>query len=507
MTQLLATKPLEELLAETGGEAGGALRRTLGRVNLVALGIGAIIGAGIFVLTGTAAAQYAGPAIVLSFLLAGAGCVFAGLCYAEFASLIPISGSAYTYAYATLGELVAWIIGWDLILEYAVGAATVAAGWSGNIVSLLAEFGIQIPPAVAGPPGTELILLDGRWQPLAAAGAAAADSAPRATALFDVPAFLVIVAVTALLILGIRESATFNVVIVAVKVGTVLAFIAIAGAFLLQHPSVARANWTPFIPPNTGEFGHFGWSGIGRGAAVIFFAFIGFDAVSTAAQEARNPQRDMPVGILGSLAVCTLLYVVMGALLTGVVHYSRLAVAAPIAVGIDATGVRWGSVLVKVGTFAGLSTTMLVMLLGQSRVFYSMARDGLLPEWTGRVHPRFRTPWLASIVTGLFVALFAGLMPIQVLGALTNIGTLFAFILVCAGVWILRRRRPDLPRPFRAPWVPAVPLLGIALSLLLMLSLPLDTWVRLVVWLLLGLAIYAGYGRRHSRVQRMKTLS
>ncbi len=506
--RFLSTKPLEVLLSEAGYEGEHTLRRVLGPVNLVTLGIGAIIGAGIFVLTGAAAAQNAGPAIVLSFILAGVGCAFAGLCYAEFASLIPIAGSAYTYGYATLGELFAWIIGWDLIIEYAFGAAAVASGWSGNIVSLLQDFGIRIPPALRATPGTDLVFYAHRWEPLATltqtlshAGVDPA-SLPHARGLFDLPAFLVIAAVTTILVIGMRESANFNSAIVFVKVGTVLTFIGVAAAYLWSHPGVAAANWQPFIPENAGEFGRYGWSGIGRGAAVIFFAYIGFDAVSTAAQEARNPQRDMPIGILGSLAICTVLYVLMGGLLTGVVHYSQLNVAAPVAVGIDATGVRWGSVLVKVGTFAGLSSTMLVMLLGQSRIFYSMSRDGLLPGWVGRVHPRFRTPWLSSILTGLFVGLFAALIPISVLGQLTSIGTLFAFVIVCAGVWVLRVRRPELPRPFRAPMVPLVPILGIAISLLLMFSLPLDTWIRLIVWLVVGMAVYLTYGVRNSRVQR-----
>jgi basic amino acid/polyamine antiporter, APA family len=501
---LFVKKRLDALLAEAHEEGAGTLRRTLGPVNLIALGIGAIIGAGIFVITGTAAAQFAGPAIVLSFLFAGVGCVFAGLCYAEFAALIPIAGSAYTYGYATLGELVAWIIGWDLILEYAFGAATVASGWSGNFVSLLQDLGVPVPAHLIGAPGTQLVYWHDRWQVLAGATqalqAAGADpsSLPHVTAFFDLPAFLVIAAVTTLLIVGIRESATFNAIVVTIKVSTVLVFIAVVGLFLARHPSLALANWHPFVPPNTGTFGQYGWSGIARGAGVIFFAFIGFDAVSTAAQEARQPQRDMPVGILGSLLVCTVLYVLMGGLLTGVVNYSQLNVAAPIALGIDATGIRWGSLLVKIGTFAGLSTTMLVMLLGQSRVLFTMSRDGLLPEWCSRVHPRFRTPWMSSLAVGLFVGLFAGLVPISVLGQLTSIGTLLAFVIVSAGVWVLRRRRPELHRPFRAPLVPLTPILGILISLVLMVSLPLDTWIRLFVWLAIGLSIYFSYGRHRS---------
>jgi APA family basic amino acid/polyamine antiporter len=505
MSQLLATKPLDDVVLETEGE--GSLRRVLGRWDLVALGIGAVIGAGIFIITGTAAARYAGPSISLSFILAGLGCALAGLCYAEFATLIPVAGSAYTYGYATLGEIFAWIIGWDLILEYAFSAATVASGWSANVVSLLQDFGIHLPPRYTDTPGTVLALFQNRWEPLTTLGptlaAAGVDPAslPTVTAAFNLPAFVAVLTVTTILILGIKESARFNLAVVFVKVGTVLTFIVIAGAFLVRRPEVAAANWTPFLPPNEGSFGAFGLSGIARGAAVIFFAYVGFDAVSTAAQEARNPQRDMPFGLLASLGICTLLYIAVAAILTGIVHYSRLDVAAPVAVGIDATGVAWGSLLVKVGAIAGTSTVMLVTLLGQSRVFFSMSRDGLLPPWAGAIHPRFRTPWISSIITGLFVAGFAATLPISLLGQLVSIGTLLAFVIVCAAVILLRKRRPDLERPFRTPLVPYVPLLGILVFLLLMVSLPLDTWIRLVVWLLLGFAIYFGYGIRHSRLR------
>lgn len=505
---LLATKPLDALLAEAQEQGEHALRRVLGPINLVTLGIGAIIGAGIFVLTGTVSAQFAGPAIVISFLLAAVGCVFAGLCYAEFASLIPIAGSAYTYGYATLGEIFAWIIGWDLIIEYAFGAATVASGWSGNFVSLLEDLHVYLPPQLIATPGTALVFYNNHWVPPSVLGAslgrAGVDlaSLPHAVCIFNLPAFLIIAIITAILVIGVRESANVNTAIVLVKVSTVLVFIAVAAAFLLKHPSIAASNWHPFIPRNEGAFGHFGWSGIARGAGVIFFAYIGFDAVSTAAQEARNPQRDMPAGILGSLAVCTLLYVLLGACLTGVVHYSQLNVAAPVALGIDATGARWGSLVVKLGTFVGLASTMLVMLMGQSRVFFSMSRDGLLPPWAGRVHPRFRTPWISSILVGVFVASFASLVPISILGQLTAIGTLLAFVIVCAGVWVLRVRRPDLPRPFKAPMIPLVPILGIGISLLLMLSLPLDTWIRLIVWLVIGMVVYFTYGRKHSHTRQ-----
>ena len=507
MSDFLATKPLDLLLAEASDESGTGLRRVLGPINLVTLGIGAIIGAGIFVLTGTVAATFTGPAIVLSFILAGSGCLFAGLCYAEFASLIPIAGSAYTYGYATLGEIFAWIIGWDLIIEYAFGAASVAVGWSGNLIALFQSFGIQLPPQLTAPPGTLLVFYNGQWARLSAIGPLLASTGvdpsrlPSAHGFVDLPAYLVIALVTAILVIGVRESANFNSLIVFIKVATVLTFVAIAAAYLLRHPAVAAANWHPFIPPNQGSFGAFGWSGVARGAGVIFFAYIGFDAVSTAAQEARNPQRDMPIGILGSLAICTVLYVALGGTLTGVVHYTLLNTSAPVAVGIQATGARWGSIVVMLGTFAGLTTTMLVMLMGQSRVFFSMSRDGLLPEWAGRVHPRFRTPWISSIVVGFFVAILAGMLPIGVLAQLTSIGTLLAFVIVCAGVWTLRVKRPALHRPFKTPLVPLVPILGIGISLGLMLSLPWSTWLRLIVWLIVGMAIYLGYGRSHSRLR------
>jgi APA family basic amino acid/polyamine antiporter len=507
MAHLLATKPLDQVLAEAREENEHSLKRVLGPVNLIAMGIGAVIGAGIFVITGSAAAQYAGPAITLSFVLTAVGCAFAGLCYAEFASMIPVAGSAYTYGYATLGELFAWIIGWDLILEYAFSAATVASGWGANVVGLLQEFGLRLPPQLIDTPGTELVLTNGRWEALSTIGAALraagvnADALPHATALFNLPAFLIIGLVTAILVIGIRESANLNIAIVFVKVGTVIVFIIVAAMYLLNNPTVATANWHPFIPENTGQFGQYGWSGVARGAAVIFFAYIGFDAVSTTAQEAKNPQRDLPLGILGSLAICTVLYVAVAVLLTGVMHYSRLGVAAPVALGIDATGVRWGGLLVRAGSIAGLSTVILVTLLGQSRIFLSMSRDGLLPPWAGRIHPRFRTPWISSMVTGSIVALFAGLFPIGLLGELVSIGTLLAFVIVCASVWILRIKRPDLPRPFKTPWVPVVPLLGIVMSLIWMASLPADTWLRLIIWLLFGFVIYFGYSRKHSRVQ------
>lgn len=498
---------MNTLLREAQESGEHTLRRALGPVNLITLGIGAIIGAGIFVLTGSAAAQYAGPAIMLSFVLAGLACAFAGLCYSEFASLIPIAGSAYTYGYATLGEIFAWIIGWDLILEYAFGAATVASGWSGYVVSFFQDWGIHIPPALTATPGTDIVLYNGRWERLATVMPTLSQNGidpttlPQAQGVFNLVAFLAIALVTTILVIGIKESANVNSAIVIVKVSIVLLFIGIAAIFVLNHPDTAFKNWRPFIPPNEGAFGKFGWSGIARAAAVIFFAYIGFDAVSTAAQEARNPQKDMPIGILGSLLICTILYILVSGLLTGVVPYAALNVPDPVAIGIDATGVRAGSFLVKLGAIAGLGSVMLVMLLGQSRVFFSMSRDGLLPKWAGAVHTRFRTPYISSITVGVFVACFAALVPIGILGELVSIGTLLAFIIVCSGVWILRVRRPQLERPFKTPWVPVVPILGITVSLLLMLSLPLDTWLRLIIWLIIGMAIYFGYSLKHSRVR------
>jgi basic amino acid/polyamine antiporter, APA family len=480
---LWSTKSMAVLQAEAGATEGEhTLKRTLGAMNLTMLGIGAIIGAGIFVLTGTAAAQYAGPAVVISFVLAGLGCLFAGLCYAEFASMIPIAGSAYTYGYATLGEFVAWIIGWDLILEYLFGAATVAVGWSGYFVAFLEKLGIVFPTAFTQAP----LSVEGTHTLVRNAGG-----------VLNVPAVLLVLLMTTLLVIGIKESASVNNVIVFIKVAIV--FLVIGFGFIF----VNSANWDPFIPASQGP-GRYGWDGIVRAAGVVFFAYIGFDAVSTAAQEAKNPQRDMPIGMLGSLGFCTVLYILMALVMTGLAHYTELNVPHPVDVALAKAGpgLAWLNYLVDIGAIAGLASVVLVMLMGQPRIFYAMSRDGLLPEVFGKVHPRFKTPYVTTIVTGLVAAAVAGFFPIGLLGELVSIGTLFAFVIVSAGILVLRYRRPELPRPFRTPLVPVVPLLGILICGYLMYGLPPDTWVRLIVWLIIGLAIYFLYGRTHSRVGR-----
>ncbi|HEX7019608.1 MAG TPA: amino acid permease [Gemmatimonadaceae bacterium] len=479
---LWSKKSIAHLQAEAAAEGQEVtLRRALGALNLTMLGIGAIIGAGIFVLTGTAAAQYAGPAIVLSFVLAGLGCLFAGLCYAEFSAMIPIAGSAYTYGYATLGELIAWIIGWDLILEYLFGAATVAVGWSGYFVAFLGELGVKIPDSLSQAPlnviGTHTLVRN-------------------AGGIINLPAIVLVLLMTTLLVIGIKESANFNNVIVFIKVAIVLLVIGFGFMY------VNTANWHPFIPPGTGEYGHYGWSGIVRGAAVVFFAYIGFDAVSTAAQEARNPQKDMPIGILASLAICTILYILMSLVMTGLAPYKTLNVPHPVFVAIEAAGpaLTWLRYFVNIGAILGLASVVLVMLMGQPRIFFSMSRDGLLPAAFGKIHPKFQTPYITTMVTGIVAAAVAGFFPIGLLGELVSIGTLLAFVIVCFGVMVLRYKRPNIPRPFRTPLVPIVPLLGILICGYMMAGLPIDTWIRLIVWMVIGLIIYFTYGIRHSRV-------
>ncbi len=487
---LWATKSIAALRAEADAASEMSLKRALGPLNLVTLGIGAVIGAGIFVLTGQAAALHAGPAVPISMALVGIACTFAALCYAEMASAVPVAGSAYTYVYATMGELVAWIVGWDLVLEYAAGAAGVGVGWSGHLVSLLGLFGVRLPDALAASPTA--------WCTAAQVGTMAAPGCAHAGlnltgAIVNLPAVFIVALMSTILVVGIRESARVNNVIVILKVAIVL-LVAIVG---LAH--ITPANWKPFIPPNTGEWGTFGWSGVLRGAGLVFFAYIGFDAVSTTAQEAKNPQKDMPIGILGSLAVCTVLYMIVSAVLTGMVPYTQLNLPAPVAYAMEQVGAPWGvRVAIDLGAVLGLGSVVLVMLLGQSRVFFSMSRDGLLGRWAGKVHPTRRTPYLSTIYTGIAVGLATGLLPLQLLGQLVNIGTLLAFVLVCAGVWILRHKRPDLDRPFRTPFVPFVPIMGMLCCFGLMLTLPADTWIRLVVWLVIGFAIYFGYSRKHS---------
>jgi basic amino acid/polyamine antiporter, APA family len=491
MAHLFVRKSMETLKAEAAASGEHTLKRALGPTNLVALGIGAIIGTGIFVLTGQAAAAHAGPAIVISMVFAGIVSAFAALCYSEFASTVPVAGSAYTYGYATLGEFFAWIIGWDLILEYALGAATVAVGWSGYLVSILKDFGIQFPAALSAAPGTAVQLADGGTM----------------TAVFNLPAVLITLVVTILLVIGIKESANVNSVIVFIKVLVVIAIIA-AGVIYVNS-----ANWAPFIPQNTGEFGQFGWSGIMRGAAVIFFAYIGFDAVSTAAQEAKDPQRDMPIGILGSLAICTVLYVLVSGVMVGLVPYKELGVAAPMAVAVDAAraqaeGTAWAGFmrmmpfLVKLGAIAGLSSTMVVMMLGQPRIFFSMGNDGLLPSWASKVHPKFRTPWITTIITGVVVAIAAGFTPIGILGELVSIGTLMAFVIVSIGIIFMRYQNPNMPRAFKTPWVPFVPALSAIVSFALMASLGWHTWRRLIIWMVIGVLLYFVYGYQHSKARQ-----
>ena len=476
---LFATKSIETLMRESGETGEHCLKRALGPINLVTLGIGAIIGAGIFVITGQAAAQFAGPAIIISFVLAGIACAFAGLCYAEFASMIPIAGSAYTYSYATLGELIAWIIGWDLILEYAFGAATVAVGWSGHLRAFMRDLGWNLPAM----PTSSLTLFGIPVQ-----------------LRYDYVGFLVILAITTILVIGIKESANFTTAIVILKVAVVCLFIALATMFLASHGWKTNF-WHPFIPANTGVRGEFGWSGILRGAGVVFFAYIGFDAVSTAAQEAKNPKKDMPFGILGSLVICTVLYILVSGLLTRLVPYTQLNVPDPVVVGIRTTGQQWATFLVELGALAGLATVMLVMLLGQSRVFYSMSRDGLLWPWASKIHPRFRTPYISSVIVGVFVAILATLLPLHILDEMTSVGTLLAFVLVSAGVWVMRRTHPELNRPFKTPLVPLVPILAIGFSSLLIVSLSYWTQLRLLVWLVIGLVIYFTYSVKHSKVR------
>ena len=491
---LFAKKPLALLLEEMKGE--NRLRRVLGPVTLTSLGVGAIIGTGIFVLTGVAAHDKAGPGLILSFAAAGVACVFAALCYAEFASMAPVAGSAYTYAYATLGELFAWIIGWDLVLEYAVGSSTVAHGWSAHFQDLLKSFGIILPYSFANAP-FDFNLDTGRFFSTGA--------------FFDVPAILITAAITTILVIGIKESARFNAGMVIVKLAIVLFVIAV-GAFYVDP-----VNWHPFAPfgyTGISFFGHtlFGQTGASgapvgvlAGAAIIFFAYIGFDSVSTHAEEAKNPRRDVPIGIIVSLIICTILYIVVSAILTGMVPYDKIDINAPVSNAFAQKGLPWARRIIDVGAITGITSVLLVMMLSQPRVLLAMARDGLVPtSFFGAIHDKFRTPWKATILTGVFVAAMAAFLPLRILAELTNIGTLLAFVIVCTAVLIMRRTNPDAERPFRAPFVPLVPILGILSCLLLMFSLPVENWYRLFIWLGLGFIIYFGYGRHNSVMAKIR---
>jgi APA family basic amino acid/polyamine antiporter len=490
--QLFATKSLAQLLGEMAGE--NRLRRVLGPVQLTSLGVGAIIGAGIFVATGAAARNIAGPALMLSYVVAGITCIFAALCYAEFASMVPVAGSAYTYAYATLGELFAWIIGWDLILEYAVGAATVANGWSGYFQSVLAKFDLRFPVALAGPP----IVYD-----------TVAGHFVQTAGVVNLPAILVVAVVTAVLVKGISESASFNAAMVFLKV-TVVLFVILTGAFYVNP-----ANWRPFAPygmTGVSFFGHtlFGQVDAGgqpvgmlAGAAIIFFAYIGFDSVSTHAEEAENPSRDVPIGIIASLLICTVLYIAVVAVLTGMVKYDRLSINAGVSDAFKQAGLPWSEFIIAAAGVAGITSVLLVLMLSAPRVLLAMARDGMVPaSFFADVHPRFRTPWKSTILIGAFVATMTGFLPIDALLLMTNIGTLFAFMIVCAAVFIMRRTNPDAKRPFRAPLYPMVPILGVSSCLMLMFSLPVENWYRLIVWMAIGLVIYFSYGHRHSELRK-----
>jgi len=491
--QLFARKPLALLLEEMKGE--NRLRRILGPVQLTSLGVGAIIGAGIFVATGAAAHNVGGPALMLSYVVAGITCVFAALCYAEFASMVPVAGSAYTYAYATLGELFAWIIGWDLVLEYAVGSATVATGWSGYFQNVLQKLGYQLP----------LLLRESPWRYDAVAGGFLSTGS-----FINLPAIVIVAIVTAVLVKGIHESANFNATMVAIKLAAVL-FVIGVGIFFID-----TTNWHPFAP--------FGWTGISffghhvagqtdaggspvgmlAGAAIIFFAYIGFDSVSTHTEEARNPQRDVPIGIVTSLIVCTILYIAVVVVITGMVKYDQIDINAPISRAFQQKGIGWAEGIIATAGVAGITSVLLVMMLSGPRVFLAMARDGLVPRSVfGVVHPKFRTPWKSTILIGLFVTVLAGFLPIDALLHLTNIGTLLAFVIVCAAVLIMRKKYPEAERPFRCPWVPVVPVLGILSCLLLMFSLPVANWWRLFTWLAIGLVIYFFYGRHHSVMAKM----
>jgi basic amino acid/polyamine antiporter, APA family len=473
------------------------LQRALGPIHLIALGIGAVIGAGIFVITGHAASSFAGPGVVFSFAIAGLGCLFAGLCYAEYASMIPVAGSAYTYTYATMGRFMAWFIGWNLVLEYLAAGSTVAVGWSGYFNDFLRYIGTPLPTIFASAPLCVATDIHCSTYQAGMSGVDAAAHIGFTGTWLNVPAVLLVAVVTTVLIAGVHLSAKFNNAMVALKLCIVLLVIAVG------LPHVVAANHTPFIPPNTGTWGSFGWSGVMRATGVIFFAYIGFDAVSVAAQEAKNPQRDVPLGILGSLILCTILYMVMSYVLTGLASYKTLNVPHPVAMAVEALpATAWLAPFVNIGAIVGLASVVLVLLLGQSRIFYAMARDGMIPKLFGEIHPQFKTPWKSSIVTSVFCALLAGLLPIDILGELVSIGTLLAFVIVCVGILVLRIAKPELTRPFRTPFVWLVAPAGILMCGAMMYWLPFDTWLRLIVWTIIGVIIYFAYSRHHAKAPR-----
>ena len=495
LARILARKSVEQVQRET---ETSQLKRTLGPWNLVLLGIGCIIGAGIFVRTGNAAALHAGPAVLLSFLVAGVVCALAGLCYAELSSTLPVSGSAYTYSYTTIGEFAAWIMGALLLLEYGLAASVVAVGWAGYVVSLLGDYGVFIPPELTGPYGHQVIH-DG----VAVLGA---NGAPL-TALFNLPAFLICMALAALLVIGVSESAKFNNVIVAIKMTVIIAFIVIVGWFVIQHFDTLKANWVPFIPPATGAKGEFGWGGIFRAASIVFFAYIGFEAVSTAGQEAKNPKKDMPIGIIGSLLVCTILYILVSIVMTLVVNYKVLDVPDPVAVAVDALGPQWGwfAKTVKAGAIVGLTSVILVLMYGQTRIFYTMARDGLLPKVFATIHPKFRTPWVNTILVGLLTAVAAAFFDINTLGDMTSVGTLAAFAIVCLSVIWLRRTHPDIPRGFRVPLYPVLPALGIIACIALIFTVETRVLIFFAWYALGAIVLYFVYGMHNSQLHKGQT--
>jgi APA family basic amino acid/polyamine antiporter len=498
IARITRRKTVEQVQRET---ETSQLKRTLGPWNLVFLGIGCIIGAGIFVRTGSAAALHAGPAVLLSFGIAGIVCALAGLCYAELSSTLPVSGSAYTYSYTTIGEFAAWIMGALLLLEYGLAASVVAVGWSGYVVSLLRDFGIFIPPELTGPSGHPIVQsVGGAMVPLVVNGVAA-------TYMFNLPAFLITIVLAALLVVGVSESAKVNNVIVAIKLTVIIAFIVICGWFVIQHFGTLKANWSPFIPPATGEKGEFGWGGILRAASIVFFAYIGFEAVSTAGQEAKNPKKDMPFGLLGSLFICTAIYILVSIVMTLIVNYKMLAVPDPVAVAVDALGPQWGwfAKLVKAGAIIGLTSVVLVLMYGQTRIFYTMARDGLLPRVFSTVHPRFKTPWINTIAVGLITATAAALLPIEALGDMTSVGTLAAFAIVCLSVMWLRRTHPEIPRGFRVPLYPVLPILGIVLCIALIFTVETRVLIFFAWYTLGAIILYFVYGMHNSQLHKGAT--